>query len=188
MVRSLNNYDWNNEDRRGYRSIDIYVGNSNELFKQFNFVSPVEKELREDIENYIYESMKGFPENKKVVLKIHVLNAMIKESTMLVETVQKHFLLKYKESERLAKRRFYHWCGNMTIGILFLIFCLMLVQLLDSFENISAVKIIKESLMIIGWVAIWEPTTFILFQWRGIKKSRSCYRKLCSMSVVIETK
>lgn len=184
----MNNYLRNNKNRKEYNSIDIYIRSSNEIFKQFNFSSPMGKVLRGDIESYIYESIKDFPENKKVILKVHMLTAIEKESAWVAEAIQKHFHLKLEENDRLVKRKFSHWCGNMIIGILFLIFCLMLVQLLDSLQDLNAVKIIKESLMIIGWVAIWEPTTFILFQWRGIKKSRSYYRRICSMPVFIENK
>lgn len=181
-------YSTYNKNNKNYDSIDIYIKNSGDIFKQCNFVSPKVKILKDDIESHIYETIKNFPESKQVILKIHILSFEDKDESWLIEAVQRHFLTRLGENERVVKQKFMHWMGNMIIGCLFLILCLMMVEVLDRFSYIDAVKILKESLMIIGWVALWEPMTFILFQWRSIKKSRTYYRKLYSMPVIIVKK
>lgn len=171
-----------------YSAINVYVKGAESFFKQQTFFGFKERSLTTELEQYILNSMKVFPVKRRIKLVIHTQDKLAIDNKLVERTIHAHFTSKYIEAKSIYKQQLKNWVGNLIIGILFLILCLMLVEVFESFSYIKAVKIFKESLMIIGWVALWEPVTFILFQWRSIKKDKQYFRKLSTVPIVIVTK
>jgi hypothetical protein len=157
--------------------IDIMIENIKDIFQYNN-------SLNKEFEEYIFNSIKNYDLDKNIRLKIHVYK---KEDSYdnLKLAIQNHFQFRTKQISLQLKQQFKQWIINMIIGILFLVLCLILVEILDMFSYINIIKILKESLLIIGWVALWEPVTFILFGWRIIKRDELLYKKLSNITINI---
>jgi hypothetical protein len=159
--------------------IDIMLKNINEIFQQ-----SVCNTLNREFEDYIFNSAKNYALDKKIKLIIHIPKEQ-KDMDLIKYTIHKHFEYKAKEISLQLKQQFYQWIINIIIGILFLVLCLILVEVLEVFSYINIVKILKESLLIIGWVALWEPVSFILFGWRTKKRDKLLCEKLSLVSISI---
>lgn len=165
--------------------LNIAVKNTEEIYQQFGYSSISETTISKDFEEYILNSIKNYPLEEKLKLIIHIQKKDRRELDNLDDYIHKHFSNKLSDIELNLKQQFKEWKINMTIGILFLVMCLVLVQVLEVFQHINFMKIIKEGLIIIGWVALWEPVTFILFSWRNLKRDRLYYKKLCSIPISV---
>jgi hypothetical protein len=48
-------------------------------------------------------------------------------------------------------------------------------------------KLFRESLIIVGWVALWRPLEIFLYDWWPIARHRSLYRRLAKADVRLVT-
>jgi hypothetical protein len=164
--------------------INISIKSSDDIFQSFGIIPFGESMLNREFECYIFNMIKKYSVRKKLKLVFQIPLGE-KNLDLLQGTIHTHFKYKAKESDMLLKLQFKNWVINMIIGILFLVLCLILVGILEVFSYISLIKIMKESLLIIGWVALWEPLTFILFGWRAAKREKLYYEKLSNIPVFI---
>ena len=160
-------------------NIDIMLKNTKDIFQLFSC-----SVLNREFEDYILNLTKNYALDKKMKLIIHIPE-IEKDTDLIKYTIHKHFAYKEKEISLKLKQQFYQWIINMIIGMLFLILCLILVEVLEVFSYINIIKILKESLLIIGWVALWEPASFILFGWRTKNRDKLLCKKLSSISISI---
>ncbi|MCM8710669.1 hypothetical protein M2651_06465 [Clostridium sp. SYSU_GA19001] len=168
--------------------INIDIKNIEDILKNNESATSIEECLNKEIEEYLFKSIKCYPLSQKIKLLIIKENQKPCNKKLVTEIIHSHFCYKQKETEIYLKQQFRQWVINFVIGILFLILCLILGEIFDKFAYIRIIKIAKESLVIIGWVALWEPVTFILFGWRVIHKDKLYYRKLCNIPIEIVEK
>ncbi|MBF8269299.1 MAG: hypothetical protein HW386_1008, partial [Gammaproteobacteria bacterium] len=72
---------------------------------------------------------------------------------------------------------------NLGIGLIFLTVCLFGAQLLSTVEDGTLIAILRESLLIGGWVAMWRPMEIFLYErWPG-KRQQELYTRLSNMRV-----
>lgn len=167
--------------------IKVIVKDPNNIFEHFGFRSMEDKVMNAGMEAYIINSIKNYPLKRKAKVIISFMQEREQVDISVIEkNIHTHFKYKAEETELSLKQQFRQWKINMTIGILFLILCLILVEVLERFSPTNIVKIFKESLLIIGWVALWEPITFILFGWRAVKRNMLYYEKLSHVAIVKE--
>lgn len=167
--------------------IEIIIRDVRDIYRYYDYISLEGMNLNYELEEYIFKALKNYPLSQKTKLIIRIPEDNSKyESQDLEKSIHSHFICKVKEINILIKQQFKQWRINMFIGTLFLILCLILVEILDKFSHINVIRIIKESLLIVGWVALWEPLTFILFGYRDIKQDRLYYKKLCNIPISIE--
>lgn len=167
-------------------SIDIVIKNIKDMFQKFGTNSIECCALNRDFEEYILNSIKSYNLERAVKLNIYVSS---REDSSDIDSLQsiihKHFHNRAWEANLQLRQQINQWIVNMIIGVLFLVLCLILVEILGVFSYINIIKILKESLLIIGWVALWEPITFILFGWRNLKRDRLYHKKLSNISISI---
>ena len=72
---------------------------------------------------------------------------------------------------------------NLVIGLAFLALCLFFAQFLSRYDAGTLVSILRESLIIGGWVAMWRPMEIFLYErWPG-KRKQKLYSRLSHMDV-----
>jgi hypothetical protein len=69
-------------------------------------------------------------------------------------------------------------CTSLLIGIGFLALCLLGADLLAVLATNTFLRMLKESLLIGGWVAMWRPMQIFLYDWWPIVRKRSIYHNL----------
>lgn len=74
------------------------------------------------------------------------------------------------------------------IGLGFLLTCMLLRQLAFSLARGAISDIIGESMLIIGWVAMWRPLEIFLYEWVPIRRRCRILAKLSGAPVTIQPK
>jgi hypothetical protein len=74
---------------------------------------------------------------------------------------------------------------SLMIGLLFLVACLMVIRTLLTGDAGTWAGVLRESLTIAGWVAMWRPMQIYLYDWWPLRRRGRIYTKLSRMPVAV---
>ncbi len=142
-----------------------------ELRQLFNSLDPtpfLNKDLDHACEAFIENWALALPHNSHLHLTVHVeqLELPAAEASELVAEAVHHYygfkvgLVRGELGQLLRLGRL-----SLGIGILFVATCLLLAEAIASLVPSHAAKIARESLTIVGWVAMWRPVQIFLYDW-----------------------
>lgn len=154
-------------EKGGKLLIELELHSTMQIFNSFDPTPFHEKELDEDAEEYIYNTVGEFPLKKPLQLIIYIPLAEFSEKTerTLKEAIRNHFLYKELLTNIELRRLFQRGRRNMVIAAVFLFLCLLLIRLLSTLGQSLLNTMFSEGLTIIGWVAMWEPVYVFLYGW-----------------------
>lgn len=158
-----------------------------QLFDSFDPAPFHEKEIDPDAEEYIYNAVDEFPLKKPLEIMIHLPPAevSVENEDSLKKAFKNHFSYKRLLAEIELKRLLYQGRRNLVIALVFLFLCLLTIRLLSTPEESVIKSLFSEGLLIIGWVAMWEPINTFLYGWWPIVHKRNIYQKIIDMDVSI---
>lgn len=167
--------------------IELELKSLLQLFDSFDPAPFREKDLDPDAEEYIYNAVDEFPLKKSLEIMIHLPSEEVSAEieTDLKEAIKNHFSYKKLLTEIELKRLLYQGRRNLIIALTFLFLCLLVIRLLSAFEESLVNTLFSEGLLIIGWVAMWEPIHIFLYGWWPIVHKRNIYEKIINMDVYI---
>ena len=103
---------------------------------------------------------------------------------MLVRNSIHNYFAYRANLNRLAFRRLMRrGRTSLLIGLLFLAACLITTKLLLGDLEGTWARIVRESLTIAGWVAMWRPMEIYLYDWWPLRRKSRLYQKLSQMPV-----
>ena len=160
-----------------------------ELGQLFNSLDPTpfpEKDLDADAEEFIVSWAMEIPKNMPLTLRVHLATQpVIEDATATIEhAVHTYFdhraqMMRFKLRQLLTRGR---W--SLLIGILFLAACLGAADLIYTIFGEAAIfKIIKESLVIGGWVAMWRPMEIFLYDWWPLRHEKRIFTRLITARI-----
>jgi hypothetical protein len=169
--------------------IEIELNSLMQLFDSFDPAPFHEKELDPDAEEYIYNAVDEFPLKKPLEIMIHLPSAEVsaENEDSLKKAIKNHFSYKKLLTEIELRRLLYQGRRNLIIALVFLFLCLLTIRLLSTLEESVIKTLFSEGLLIIGWVAMWEPINTFLYGWWPIVHKRNIYQKIIDMDVSIGT-
>jgi hypothetical protein len=88
-------------------------------------------------------------------------------------------------AERKFRSHFRHGRSTLLIGLTFLTVALIARQLVSSLDNHIIAQLFADALLIIGWAAMWEPITVLLYELWPIIQLKKTYEKITSMEIDI---
>jgi hypothetical protein len=167
--------------------IEIYLENLDQFFNSMDPSPFHEKDLDEDAEEYIVSWAEEFRFHDPIVLIIHLSRypTNLDPQQVVEKAVDNHFAYKVRLNRLLFKRLLRQGRISLLIGSLFLATCLLTSHLLQFVETNALVEVVRESLTIGGWVAMWRPMEIFLYEWWPLLRSRRMYENLNRMRVEI---
>ena len=160
--------------------LELRVG---ELMQLFNSLDPtpfLNKDLDRSAEAFIEGWALGFPPDSRLQITIHLKHppANGNATVLMTEAIHNHF--KYKadllrgELIQLLKRG----RTSLFIGLTFVTACLIAADAIAQFKASNMATIARESLTIIGWVAMWRPIEIFLYDWWPLVRRMRVYKNL----------
>ncbi|MDO5845815.1 MAG: hypothetical protein Q4Q04_02710 [Methanocorpusculum sp.] len=155
--------------------------------------SPLEeKSLKPDTIQYILQALDSAADWKRKSVSIHIFmsepfytNEQIKsgiESAIPAYFRERFGVEEYKYRVRTKQGRRY-----LLYGTLFLTSCIIISTFMTSiFRANDVVYAIGQSIVVIGWVALWKPAEFYLFDRRDMREYLELLKKAASACVVTE--
>lgn len=170
------------------RRIEIYLENLEQFFNSMDPSPFHEKDLDDDAEEFIISWAEEFQVYDPIVLVIHLSRypTNIDPQQVVEKAVHNHFAYKVRLNRLQFKRLLREGRISLLIGSLFLGTCLLTSHLLQFAETNALGEVVRESLTIGGWVAMWRPMEIFLYEWWPLLRSRRMYENLSRMHVEVQ--
>lgn len=158
-----------------------------ELSQLFNSMDPTpfhHRDLDTNAERYLESWALEFSQDSHFRIVVHIEEMPQENPAPLVaEAIHNHFEYKSVLAKRKLRLLLLEGQTSLLIGLGFLGLCLLGADLLSVFADNTFLKILKESLLIGGWVAMWRPMQIFLYEWWPIVRRGRIYRNLGRSSV-----
>ena len=145
-----------------------------------------ERDLDDDAEEFIVGWAREFPRRDPVSLVVHVnqLPAHADAEHLLETAVHNYFTYRAKLNRLEFRYLLKQGRTSLIIGLTFLAVCMITSQLLRRQEETLSI-VIREGLIIAGWVAMWRPMEIFLYEWWPLLRKGRLYEKLSRMRVEV---
>ena len=172
----------------GARAIEVRV---TELRQLFNAIDPSpfrERDLDPRAEEFIVEWARDFPRDAPLALRVHLERAAGRsdEATRLGQAVRQYFKARAAGSRRTLRELFRRGRISLLIAVAFLSASLAAGDLVAHLGDRGVAPLLREGLLIVGWVAMWRPLEVFLYDWWPIMAEARLLDRLGRMAVCIE--
>lgn len=161
-----------------------------DVHQLFNSMDPspfIEKDLDGDAEEFIVGWAQEFPSGDPVRLHIYLEQWPVEDPKEPIKTaVHNYFAHRADLTDLEFKRLLEQGRISLVIGSVFLSACLILSKVLLAREAGTWAVVVRESLTIAGWVAMWRPMQIYLYDWWPLRRRGRIYRKLSRMPVEVK--
>lgn len=159
-----------------------------EISQLFNSMDPapfLNKDLAREAEVYIESWAAGFNKNSRFHLTIHLEQwpSDGDPSATLTGAIHNHFSYKAERTHSELKHLLHLGRVSLAIGITFVSFCLLAANAIGRLGSNAGYDIARESLTIIGWVAMWRPLQIFLYEWWPLQRKIKLYLGLSKARV-----
>lgn len=164
-----------------------------DLSQLFNSMDPspfTEKDLDHDAEEFIVSWAQEYSLKHPISLRIFLEQWPGVDPSAEVRTAIHHYFA-YRANICDLDLRLLLRQGRLSlaIGVLFLTVCLLTIHFaIDKGLNSTWSALLRESLTIAGWVAMWRPMQIYLYEWWPIRHKAKVLRKLSKMHVEVVQK
>jgi hypothetical protein len=154
-----------------------------ELAQLFNSLDPapfLHRDLGNDAEEYIESWAMDYPAGSRLQINVH-LQQMPPDGdpqALIAEAIHNYFRYKAELTQRELRRLLRVGRQSLLIGLAFLVACLLGASVIDRFAGGWLLQFGRESLTIVGWVAMWRPIQIFLYEWWPIQRRRRVYLAL----------
>jgi hypothetical protein len=172
------------KDRGHPHTISLKLSDMNQLFNSMDPSPFIEKDLDDDAEEFIVSWAQEFSPNAPLKLRIYLDQSSDEDPKGLIRTaVHNHFAHRATITDLEFRRLLKQGRTSLFIGLLFLAACLLLSKMLLGNESGTWAAVVRESLTIAGWVAMWRPMQIYLYDWWPLLRRKRIYAKLSHMPV-----
>lgn len=167
--------------------IEVHVRTVNQLFNSMDPSPFIEKDLDPDAEAFIVSWAREHSRHDDLQLIVHIGEWPIDGHTdvTLQQGISNYFAYRGEMTKREFGQLLRRGRRSAAIGVVFLAVCLGAAHLLSGYGPEPAPFIIRESLIIVGWVAMWRPLEIFLYDWWPLRSAFRLYQRLSGMKVVV---
>lgn len=155
----------------------------------FNSMDPSpfhEKDLDDDAVEFIVSWTREYPLATPLTLRIHLDERPDRDPAPVMREAIHHY---FNYRAQLARHELRHLLKqariSLFIGLGFLSLCLFTSHYLLSGMEGAPAGVLRESLTIGGWVAMWRPMQLYLYDWWPLRSLARLYDKLAHIPVEV---
>jgi hypothetical protein len=166
--------------------IEVRVRELSQIFESLDPSPFYEQDLARGAEDYIVESAKELRTNAPSELVVYLDNPSADgdDQRALSNAVREHFSRRARHLRQKLRDLIREGVISLGIGLTFLIVFFALGQLVVRLLGETAWStLLRESLLIGGWVAMWRPLEFFLYRWWPLLGERRLHEGLSRMKV-----
>ena len=162
-----------------------------EVGQLFNSMDPtpfLNKDLDTDAEAFIENWALGYSSRSRFHITIHI-EIWPEEgdlTEMLAGAIHNHFAYKAERTRGRLKNLLRQGRYSMAVGIVFVSACLVAADVIGNLGSNPGLNIARESLTIVGWVAMWRPLQIFLYDWWPLLRMIRLYQRLSSAHVSVK--
>ena len=161
-----------------------------EIKQLFNSLDPSpfrERDLDAEAADFIVGWAKETPREKRLALVVHLEKPGGPEELEILRVAVHEYFISRSNVTRLRLRQLFRvGRRSLLIGLIFLAICIGASDLLGAWlGDEGSGTLLRESLLIGGWVAMWRPLEIFLYDWWPLAAEAKLFRRLSEMPVQI---
>lgn len=166
--------------------VEVKLSSIGQLFNSFDPSPFIEKDLDDEVESYIFQSVREFALNTPLKLVFYLpLSKQDEAKQILPEAIHHYFDYRKQNAEKELRTILRQGRTSLIIGLVFLFACISINELTNWLANGPLTHIFHEGLAIIGWVAMWRPVEIFLYDWRSLNNNKKLYDKLSQITIEV---
>lgn len=168
--------------------IKVHLESLSQLFDSLD-PSPFHiRDLDRNASAYIVESARDMPRDRKIGLVLYVDGPArpADEGRNVGDAVRDHFAREAEYTRRRFRRMLKQGWVSLAIGLAFLVAAVMASAVVSDNVPGTIGVVLRETLIIGGWVSMWRPLEIFLYDWWPLLGERRLYERLSHMAVRIE--
>ena len=165
--------------------VEIRVDRLEQLFSNLDPAPFWRRDLDPAAADYILESVQELPRRAPVKLVVHVeVEHPANAQEHVSSTLNSFFRYRAKVNRQRLRLELRRGRISLLVGLSFLALCFGVGNYVEGLETIGS-TIIRESLLIMGWVAMWQPLQIFLYDWWPHLGRARLYDRVARMPVEI---
>lgn len=171
----------------GKRWIEVRVKSPLQLFDARDPAPFWERDLDDDFVGYVMAATKEFSMSTPLKIVIYVEERETKELPKEAIREAFHSYLMYRIDVQRGELKSFVKRAQMflLIGVSILVSCLSIAQGITVPSPPGMLGILRDGIVIFGWVSIWKPIELILFDWYPLYEILRYYDKLLQTEIDI---
>ena len=171
----------------GRSCIDLKVRHSRQLFDGRDPAPFRERDLDEDAVEYLLAAAQEIPLKQPLAIVVTISEEPEPRLAPdeIVEAVRGHFIYEGEQIERRLREHVRRGRMILGVGLTVLVVFLTLAELTVSLPAGPLREILREGLVITGWVAMWRPLEVLLYDWWPLIDERRQIRRILDAPVSI---
>lgn len=159
----------------------------------FNSLDPSpfhERDLDDDAVRYLVSWAQQTRPDEPLKLTLHLDEIPPEGTGQSREWIEESIHNYFAERERLThlelRRLLRRGRTSLGIGVTFLVACLALAEVVATSMQGVFPDLLRESLMIAGWVAMWRPLEIYLYDWWPVRQRAQMFHRMSGMPVELQ--
>ena len=172
----------------GAARIEVHVGELKQLYHSMDPAPFRERDLDPKVEEFIVDSARELPRDARLALVVRLSrqNATGEDVDTLRQAVREYFAQRAAVTRARLRRLFRTGRWSLLIGLVFVAAAILIGErVADLVGRTEYSRVIKESVAIGAWVALWRPMEIFLYDWWPIRAEASLYDRLAAARVEI---
>ncbi len=171
----------------GRACIDVRLKTSKQLFDGRDPAPFRERDLDEDAVEYIAGALEelGPATDVKLVFWISEEPEPRLPEEDIVEALRSHFTFEQQRLDRRIRAHLRRGQLSLLVGLGVLVVFLTLAELTSVLAVGPGRQILREGLVITGWVAMWRPLELLLYDWWPLVRERRLARRMVGVPVEV---
>jgi hypothetical protein len=168
--------------------LKIHIGELEQLFNSMDPAPFRERDLDPHAEEFIVGWAQELKGDGPMALVVHLdrQKGTAEEAATLKDAVRQFFSQRAHVARQRLRRLLRVGRTSLVIGLIFLALSIVVGDLLAGMMGESRFNnVIRESLLIGGWVAMWRPLEVFLYDWWPIRNEARLLDRLSAMRVQI---
>jgi hypothetical protein len=177
------------QSARGSGDIEVHVGELRQLFDAMDPSPFQNRDLDPTAAEYVVGWARELPRDASLALLVHLDRSagLADETALLGDAIRQFFSGRSTAARRRLRLLFHSGRISLAIGLAFLVLAFVMSQLVARLLQENAWgQLVREGVLIGGWVAMWRPLEIFLYDWWPILAEARLYDRLSSMPTRIK--
>lgn len=145
------------------------------------------RDLNEDVESYILDSLREIPPRFETSLKVTFRKGTAEQydHKKVSEAIANYFKFSIYTLNLSFKHKIKRGFQALFVGLSFLFTCIYLSHFIEDKKEIFW-NAVHEGLIVIGWVSMWHPVQIFLYEWWPIITEQKLTERAVNLDIQIE--
>jgi hypothetical protein len=169
-------------------AIELQVEKVGQLFDTLDPQPFRERDLDREAEEFIVSWARELPRKAGLEILVHMPpdEAEGEQARHLGATMQRYFSYRAQATSAEIRELFRIGRYSLLIGLMVLVACSSLSGFLPSFiPYAQPALVLKEGLIILGWVANWRPMEIFLYDWWPLVRKKRLFDRLAHAAITV---